>query len=133
MGIKVDKKSDKKASKPSKADKKADNKAAKLVAVKPVSAKDILAKAAVSLTFFCGYKIPIVYNVLLMQKKAKTAVKPTPKADSSDSSDSDESEEKPAPKANGKVLLILAALPCCLYFLTHPEESKGHCQADTKS
>jgi hypothetical protein len=52
MGIKVDKKSDKKMSKPSKVDKKADKKAAKAVAVKPVSAKDVPAKAAVSFFWF---------------------------------------------------------------------------------
>jgi hypothetical protein len=90
-------------------------------------------KLLLVLLFSVDIRYRLFITSLLMQKKAKTAVKPTPKADSSDSSDSDESEEKPASKANGKVLLILAALPCCLYFLTHPEESKGHCQADTKS
>jgi hypothetical protein len=48
MGIKADKKSDKKATKPSKVvDKKADKKATKVAPTKPVSAKDLLAKAAV--------------------------------------------------------------------------------------
>jgi hypothetical protein len=50
MGTKVDKKSDKKTTKPSKVDKKA----AKALTVKPVSAKDVLAKAAVSLISIIG-------------------------------------------------------------------------------
>lgn len=57
MGIKVDKKSDKKKqSKPSKADKKVDKKAVKAVVAKPVSAKDIIAKAAVSIFLFFGFR-----------------------------------------------------------------------------
>lgn len=52
MGSKVDKKADKKASvkpaKPAKVDKKADKKSSKAALAKPVSAKEIIAKAAVS-------------------------------------------------------------------------------------
>ena len=54
MGIKTDKKSDKKATKPSKVDKKADKKATKVPPAKPVSAKDILAKAAVGFFLVLG-------------------------------------------------------------------------------
>lgn len=50
MGSKIDKKTDKKSSvKPSKVDKKVDKKAAKAAPVKAISAKEIIAKAAVSI------------------------------------------------------------------------------------
>jgi hypothetical protein len=49
MGTKVDKKSDKKVTKPSKVDRKADKKVVPVV--KPVSAKEVLAKAAVRMIF----------------------------------------------------------------------------------